>query len=81
VGEFRQSVFASGAYMLYDHHISLLHVKQPHSRFLAVLVITVVLSRGDQPFSLGLQKRPPQHFIASGRDRHELDKNLNVSDM
>ena len=42
--------------MLYDHPISLLHVKQQHDSFLNVLVITGVLSRGDQPYSVGLQK-------------------------
>ena len=49
VRQFRQSVFASVACMLYGYPVGLLHVKQPHDSFLTVLVITVVPSRGDQP--------------------------------
>jgi len=50
--------------MLYGHPISLLHVKQPLDSFLTVLGITGVPSRGDQPYSVGLQKLAPQQFIA-----------------
>ena len=64
VRQFRQSLFASVACMLYGHLISLLHVKQPHDSFLTVLVITGVPSCGDQPYSVGLQKLTPQHLIA-----------------
>ena len=81
VRKFRQFVFASVACMLYDHTISLLHVKQPHDMFLTVLVITGLPSRGDQPYSVGLQKRAPQHFIACDRDCQRLEKHLNVSDL
>jgi hypothetical protein len=42
--------------VLYGHPFSLLHLKQPHDSFLTVLVITGVPSRGDQPYSVGLQK-------------------------
>ena len=65
--------------MFYDHPIGLLHVKQPHDSFLTLLVITGVPSRGDQTYSVLLQKRAPQQFIAGGRDLQELD--LNVSDL
>jgi len=64
VRQFRQSVLASAACMLYDHPISLLHVKQQHDSFLNVLVITGVLSLGDQPYSVGLQRLTPQELIA-----------------
>ena len=53
--------------MLYDHPISLLHVKQPHDGFLTAL-ITGVPSRMDQPYCVGLQNLAPQQFIARGRD-------------
>jgi len=56
VRQFRQSVFVSVAYMFYVHPFDLLHVKQPHVTFLNVLVITVVPSRGVQPYCVGLQK-------------------------
>jgi len=65
--------------MLYDHPISLLHLKNPHDIFIAVLVITGVPSRGDQPYSAGLQKHMAQQFIALARDSQGLEKNLNVS--
>jgi len=64
VRQFRQSVFASFACAFYDHTISHLHVKQPHDSFRTVIVVTGVPSRGDQPYSVGLQKLAPQHFIA-----------------
>jgi len=50
--------------MLYGHPIGLLHVKQPRDSFLTVLVITGLLSRGYQPYSVGLQKLAPQQLIA-----------------
>ena len=45
--------------MLYDHPISLLHVKQPHDTFLSVLVITGLPSRGDLPYGVGIQELAP----------------------
>jgi len=65
VRQFRQSVFASVACVLYFHPISLLLGKQPHDSFLTVLVITGVPSRGYQPSSVGLQKLAPQLLIAA----------------
>jgi hypothetical protein len=81
VRKFRQSVFAAVACILYGHPISLLHVKQPHDSFITVLVITGVPSRGDQPYSVGLQKLAPKQFIPRVRDCQRLEKHLNVSDL
>ena len=67
--------------MFHDHPIGLLHVKQPHDSFLTAFIITGLPSRGDQPYSVGIQKLAPQNFIACGRDCHGLEKNLNVSDL
>jgi hypothetical protein len=61
------SLLASVACMLYDHPISLLHVKQPHDSFLTVLVIKCVPSRGEQPYSVGLQKLRPTPYCTLTR--------------
>jgi hypothetical protein len=66
--------------MLYDHPIGLLHVKHPHDSRLTVLVITGLPSLGYQPYSVGLQKHVPQHFISRGRDCQGLEKTP-VSDL
>ena len=67
--------------MHYDEPISLFHVKQPHDSYLTVVVITGLPFRGDQLYSVGLQKLTPQHFIACGSDCQSLEKNLNDSDL
>jgi len=81
VRQFRQSVFASVACILYDQPIPLIHVKQPHDSFLTVLVITGLPSRGVQTYSVGLQKLAPQHLIAGWRDCQGFEKNLDISDL
>jgi len=50
---------------------------QLHDSFLTVLVITCLPSRGDQTYSVLLQKLAPQHFISRVRDRQGLEENLN----
>jgi len=67
--------------MLYDHTIVMLHVKQPYDSSLTVLVIIGLHSRADMPYSVGIQKHAPQHFIACGRDCQGLQKNINVSNL
>jgi len=67
--------------MIYDHPIGQLHLKKSHDSFLTVLVITGLPSRGNQPYSVELQKPAPQHIIARGCDCQGLEKNLNVSDL
>lgn len=64
VWQFRQSVFAFVACMLYYHPIGLQHVKQPHDGFLTVLVIACVTSHVEEPYSVGLRKLAPKHLIA-----------------
>jgi len=58
-----------------------MHVKQARDSFLTLLAIACVPSRGNKSYSVGLEMRAPQHFIACGRNREGREENLIVSNL
>ena len=67
--------------MRYSATVCLLHVQEPHQGLLPVILIAVVLARGNQTDCVGFQKYLRMHFITSTDDRVRIEENLHVFDL